>query len=190
MDEDWRNTFGILMYVETCDSADAGICDGAPSTCSNCLLIESIGQGDTWWYTGWYESVHFVHVQRHFHYENMPIQKYWKFHHQKNENFQMKNSEFFLISAQNIDCGYSLEPPGCEAVLTGTHNLSFWAEIRKIMYTPVNPSCTIKKWSLRGSKLYRHVFVMFHLMPPIYLFHSQNNKLISDYGRFPISSNR
>ena len=29
----------------------------------------------------------------------------------KNENFQMKNSDIFLISAQNIDCGYSLEPP-------------------------------------------------------------------------------
>ena len=29
----------------------------------------------------------------------------------KNENFQMKNSDIFHISAQNIDCGYSLEPP-------------------------------------------------------------------------------
>ena len=29
----------------------------------------------------------------------------------KNENFQMKNSDNFHVSAQNIDCGYSLEPP-------------------------------------------------------------------------------
>ena len=29
----------------------------------------------------------------------------------KNENFQMKNSDIFHISAQNIDCGYSLEAP-------------------------------------------------------------------------------
>ena len=29
----------------------------------------------------------------------------------KNENFQIKKSIFFYISAQNIDCGYSLEPP-------------------------------------------------------------------------------
>ena len=28
----------------------------------------------------------------------------------KNENFQMKNSGSIHISAQNIDCGYSLEP--------------------------------------------------------------------------------
>ena len=60
----------------------------------------------------------------------------------KNENFQIKILIFFHISAQNIDCRYSLEPPrrgGSNEYL----NLSFWAEIRKIMYTPVNPSFTI-----------------------------------------------
>ena len=34
-----------------------------------------------------------------------------KFYYQKNENFQIKIFEFFHISAQNIDCEYSLEPP-------------------------------------------------------------------------------
>ena len=29
----------------------------------------------------------------------------------RNENFQIKNSDIFHISAQNIDCGYLLEPP-------------------------------------------------------------------------------
>ena len=29
----------------------------------------------------------------------------------KNENFRQKNSDIFHISAQNIECGYSLEPP-------------------------------------------------------------------------------
>ena len=28
------------------------------------------------------------------------------------------------------------------------------------MYTPANPSFTMLKWGLRGSKLYRYVFVM------------------------------
>ena len=32
---------------------------------------------------------------------------------------------FFLFLLQNIDCGYSLEPPRCEVVLTCTHNLCF-----------------------------------------------------------------
>ena len=29
----------------------------------------------------------------------------------KNEKFSDKNSDIFHISAENIDCGYSLEPP-------------------------------------------------------------------------------
>ena len=29
----------------------------------------------------------------------------------KKENFQIKNSDIFHISSQNIDCGYSLKPP-------------------------------------------------------------------------------
>ena len=51
-------------------------------------------------------------VFRDNHYENTPIHIYWKFYNQKKkENFQIKNSDIFHISAQNIDCGYSLEPP-------------------------------------------------------------------------------
>ena len=45
------------------------------------------------------------------HYENRPMQIYRKFHLQKTENFQIKNSSIFPISAQNIDCETSLEPP-------------------------------------------------------------------------------
>ena len=33
------------------------------------------------------------------------------FHSCKNDTFQMKKVDNFLISAQNIDCGYTLEPP-------------------------------------------------------------------------------
>ena len=66
---------------------------------------------------------------------------------------------FFHISAQNIDCGYSLEPPRRGGSNEYPQSV-FWAEIRKIIYTPVNPSFTIQMWGLRGSKLYRYVFVM------------------------------
>ena len=61
------------------------------------------------------------------HYETMPIQIYWKFYYQKNE--QLKNSDIFHMSAQNIEWGYSSEPPR-RGGLTSTQ-----AEIRKIMYT-------------------------------------------------------
>ena len=39
------------------------------------------------------------------HYENKPIQIYTNFYQQK------KNSDIVHISAQNINCGYPLEPP-------------------------------------------------------------------------------
>ena len=55
---------------------------------------------------------------------------------------QIKNSDIFHIPAQNIDCEYSLEPPR-RGGSNEYNNLWFWAKIRKIMYTPVNPSFTI-----------------------------------------------
>ena len=46
---------------------------------------------------------HFITKTRLFKYtENLPP---------KNEIFSEKNCDIFHISAQNIDCGYSLEPP-------------------------------------------------------------------------------
>ena len=43
------------------------------------------------------------------HYEFMPI--HIGISPPKTEIFQIKNCDIFHISAQNIDCGYSLEPP-------------------------------------------------------------------------------
>ena len=43
------------------------------------------------------------------HYKNMLIQIYRKFHFQTLKNFQIKNSDIFHVSAQNINCGYSLD---------------------------------------------------------------------------------
>ena len=60
----------------------------------------------------------------------------------ENVNFQRKNPIFFHISTQNIDCGYSLEPPRRGGSNKYPQSM-FWAEIRKIMFTPVNPSFTI-----------------------------------------------
>ena len=47
------------------------------------------------------------------HYENAPIQTYLKFDHQNMKKIYIKIliQCIFHISAQNIDCGYSLEPP-------------------------------------------------------------------------------
>ena len=53
------------------------------------------------------------------------------------KNFWRKNSGSFHISAQNIDCGYLLEPPR-RGGSNEYRNLCFCTEIRKLMYTPVN----------------------------------------------------
>ena len=56
--------------------------------------------------------------------------------------FHIKKSDIFHISAQNIDCRYSLEPPRRGGSNEYPQSI-FLAEIAKIMYTPVNPSFTI-----------------------------------------------
>ena len=51
----------------------------------------------------------------------------------KIEHFQQNFFLYiFLIFAQNIDCGYTLEPPHM-----------FWIKYKNIRYTPANPSFTI-----------------------------------------------
>ena len=45
------------------------------------------------------------------HYENMPMQQTAIFHGCKNDNFHLKFFDYFHIFAQNIDRGYTLEPP-------------------------------------------------------------------------------
>ena len=45
------------------------------------------------------------------HYANTPMQYTAIVHGCKNVHFQMKILDIFLVFAQNIDCGYTLEPP-------------------------------------------------------------------------------
>ena len=83
----------------------------------------------------------------------------------KKENFQINCSDIFHIPAQNIDCGCSLELSQWGSSNEYQQSMLF-SKIRKIMYTPKNPSFTIKKWGFRGSKLYSCVFVMVcHTLP-------------------------
>ena len=78
----------------------------------------------------------FITKTRLFKYiENFTTKK-WK--------FSDKNSDVFHISAQNIDCGYSLEPPRRGRGGSNEHPQSmFLSRYKKIMYTPENPRFTI-----------------------------------------------
>ena len=60
----------------------------------------------------------------------------------KNENFQWKKFDIFLIFAQNIDCGYTLEPPRRGGSNEYPQSM-FWSKNKKNRYTPVFPIFTI-----------------------------------------------
>ena len=80
----------------------------------------------------------------------------------KKKTFRWKIPVVFLFLLKNIDCGYSMEPPRRGVSNEYPQSIFFSrniAEIRKLMYTPVNPSFTVWKSGLRGTKLYRLVFV-------------------------------
>ena len=60
----------------------------------------------------------------------------------KYEYFQWKKFDIFLIFAQNIDCGYTLEPPRRGGSNEYPQSM-FWSKDKKNRYTPANPSFTI-----------------------------------------------
>ena len=77
----------------------------------------------------------------------------------KNENFHWKKFDIFLIFAQNIDCGYTLEPPQRGGSNEYPQSM-FWSKNKKNRYTPAYPSFAIKQWGLRGYTLHGHVILM------------------------------
>ena len=76
------------------------------------------------------------------HYENLPMQYTEIFEVVKNENFQLKIFDIFLIFAQNIDCGYTLEPPRRGGSNEYPQSM-FWSKNKKNRYTPAYPSFAI-----------------------------------------------
>ena len=60
----------------------------------------------------------------------------------ENENFHWKIFDIFLIFAQNIDCGYTLEPPHRGGSNEYPQSM-FWSKNKKNRYTPAYPSFTI-----------------------------------------------
>ena len=80
--------------------------------------------------------------------------------------FRIKNSDIFQISAQNIDCGYLLEPPRQGGSNEYPQSM-FWAENKaenkENNVYPCKPQFYHIKVGFKGSTLYRHVFVMLQL---------------------------
>ena len=86
------------------------------------------------------------------HYENTPIQIYRKFYHRKWKFSDKKNSDIFHISAQIIDCGYSLEQPRRGGSNEYPQSMS-WAEIRKNNAYPCKPQFYNIKVGFKGVKI-------------------------------------
>ena len=70
-----------------------------------------------------------------------------------------KNQIFFHISAQNIDCGYLLEPPQRGGSIECPQSMFLSRNKKKIMHTP-EPQFYYIKVGFKGSILYGHVFRM------------------------------
>ena len=75
----------------------------------------------------------------------------------KNWKFSDKKSDMFYISAQNIDCGYPLEPPRRGGSNEYLQSMFFSRNKKNNVYS-CEPQFNYIKLGLRGSKLYRHVF--------------------------------
>ena len=77
----------------------------------------------------------------------------------KTEIFQIKKILIFHISAQNIDYGYSLEPPWWGGSYEHTQSMFFSRNMKNNVY-PCKPQFYYIKVGFKGSKLYRYVFMM------------------------------
>ena len=77
----------------------------------------------------------------------------------KIENFSRKILIFFFNFAQNINCGYTLEPPRRGGSNEYPQSM-FWSKNKKNRFTPAYPSFAIQKWGSRGYTLHGHVLMM------------------------------
>ena len=83
----------------------------------------------------------------------------------KTENFQIKNSDIFHISAQNIDCGYLLEPPHRGGSNEYPQSM-FSSTNKKTNVYPCKPQFYCIKLGFKGVKFtsacFRDVVVLSH----------------------------
>ena len=75
----------------------------------------------------------------------------------KKENFIGKKFDIFLIFAQNIYCGYTLEPPRRGGSNEYPQSM-FWSKNKKNRYTPENPIFFYIKVGYKGVYFLRTCF--------------------------------
>ena len=80
--------------------------------------------------------------------------------------------DIFLIFAQNIDCGYMLEPPRRGGSNEYPQSM-FWSKNKKNRYTPAYPSFATSKWGSRGIYITRTCFPDVQMLPHIRMLENQ-----------------
>ena len=100
-----------------------------------------------------YSKLHTLRKQAYSNIQKILPQK------KKKKSFRIKNSDILHISAQNIDCGYSLEPPRRYGSKEYQQSI-FLSRNKKINVYSCKPQFYYIKVGLKGSTLYRYVFVM------------------------------
>ena len=75
----------------------------------------------------------------------------------RNENFQIKILIFFHISAQNIDCRYSLEPPRCGGSNEYPQSMAL-SRNKKYNVYPCKPQFYYTKVGFKGGQNYIGMF--------------------------------
>ena len=69
----------------------------------------------------------------------------------KNEHFQQNKNVYFLIGAQNVECGYMLEPPRQDGFSEHPHcTCVFWIKnMRNVIIPQYGPMCNNGVFILR-----------------------------------------
>ena len=105
------------------------------------------GASHAHWKTDWTERPKSLFSRRASfrlkHYENTPIQIYRKFHLENWKVSDKKNSYFSCFCSKHRL--QVLKRTASAKLFNEYPQLCFWAEMRKIMYTPVNPSLLYKR---------------------------------------------
>ena len=129
--------------------------------CSNCseisifvlFLINKTALDKTVYFTKKYWLVWSLTIQSTLFITKTRLFKYIvNFNSKKAEIFQMKNSDIFHISAQNIDCWYSLEPPR-QGDSNGYPQSMFSSRNKKNNVYPCKPQFYCIKVGFKGVKI-------------------------------------
>ena len=109
VDGDWSQSMASSVAVLLCFCVGGFVCDCLSGIwfaiiCSSFRLTLVPQEDHAWLCISWVSSRTLLCT---IHFENTPIQIYRKFYLKS----QIKSCDIFHSSAQNIDFGYSLEPP-------------------------------------------------------------------------------